>query len=177
MKSIVQTVLAATFVFFATAVTGWAQSISLLSVTSTNSFAQTNNMSDTTSNPTTPHIYGTNLIPLIILRDVPITYVLESFAQQGGINYILDQETGYGEPDSLGETKKEPLVTLRLENVTAAYGFMVICTNNNLTVVNDPKTGVVLIRTRDHDINFVKADIYEGATNIIPMVQFNEVPL
>lgn len=178
MKSGRQTVVVvAVFIFLTVFITVSGRAFSLLPSASTNSSSQNYNWTNVPVNSTTPHIYGTNLIPLIELRDVPITYALQNIAPEAGINYILDQETGYGEPDSLGERKQEPLVNFRRENVTAAYAFMEICTNYNLTVIHDLQTGVVLVRTRDHDVNFVKANLNDTATNIIPLVLFKEVPL
>src|SRR5580692_284947 len=61
---------------------------------------------------------GTNLIPLIQFQDVPLMIALENLARQGHINYVLDPYL-YGEMDDYGNTREEPIVTLRRKNITA----------------------------------------------------------
>jgi hypothetical protein len=85
----------------------------------------------------------TNKIPLIEFQGVPLTAAFENLARQARIQYMLDPSVGYGRPDENGETKPEPILSFRLENVTAAEAFMALCANYDMAVTRDPATGVL----------------------------------
>lgn len=129
---------------------------------------------------------GTNLsplsatdtnLPLISFEDVPITLALKHLARQALLNYLLDPEIGYGQQDENGNTIHEPTITHRWTNATASAVFAAVCRHYRLPIVRDPHTGVVLVRFPGHDVNFVKPDFYGTDTNVIPLIQFEDVPL
>lgn len=159
------------------------QAFSLTSVTPTNSFAvnhETNsNEMDNGSNAAADNPAETKFIPLIQFEDVPLTVAVENLARQAGINYIIDPQADYNQPDQYGRIKPEPTLTIRWTKITAEEGLEGVCTNFGLMMVRDPAARVVLIRKRGHDVDFVTADIYKNSndTNIIPVIEFQEVPL
>jgi hypothetical protein len=196
-------ILAATFIFFIAAVIAQAQSFSLLSATPTNSITQTYNstnmawdITDTNalvkylpprywtgqsreenySNSTSPGIYTTNLIPLIQFEDVPLTVAVENLARQAGINYALDPYLRYGQLNRYGQRIVEPTLTLRWTNITAEQGLEGVCMHYGLVVVRDPETHVVLLRRRGHNVDFAPTDFYGNETNVIPLIEFQDVP-
>jgi hypothetical protein len=126
-----------------------------------------NNAPDVSSNPS-------NTVPLIEFEDVPLTVALENLARQANINYMLDPAIGYGQPDSNGQIKEEPLVTHTWKNITALKVFNILCFDYHLTVVRD--SGITFLRASGHDLHFVD-DINPGDTNVIPLIEFEDVPL
>src|SRR5436189_36261 len=59
------------------------------------------------------------VIPLIQFQDVPITTAIENLARQAGINYILDPNVGFGQPDDKGVVRAQPNISIRWESLTA----------------------------------------------------------
>lgn len=171
MNSGRQIVILAAFIFLTVAVTARGQSFHLLSAASTNSPTQTYNTTNTTLDSATP------FIPLIEFDDVPLSDAIYNLSRQAHINYMFDSQVQYGYPDRQGKIPIEPLVTKRWENVTATYVFLLLCTNYGFQDIKDPKTSVVLIRNRNHSVNFVPPDFYGNDTNVIPLIEFQDVPL
>jgi hypothetical protein len=91
----------------------------------------------------------TNIIPLIVFKDVPITTGLKNLARQGVIRYTLDPKIGFGKPDQNGQIKVEPLLNFHWENLTAKQAFIAICENYNLLIVKNSATNGVRIESKD----------------------------
>lgn len=85
----------------------------------------------------------------ISFQDVPLTTAIESLARLAGINYLLDPKIGYGQPDQNGVIKPEPTLTIRWENVTAEKALLALLDNYGLQLVENPKTGIYKITTKD----------------------------
>jgi type II secretory pathway component GspD/PulD (secretin) len=85
----------------------------------------------------------------IQFQDVPITTAIESLARLAGINYLLDPKIGYGQPDQNGQIKPEPTLSIRWENVTAQEALLALLDNYGLQLVENPKTGIYKITTKD----------------------------
>ncbi len=85
----------------------------------------------------------------IQFQDVPITTAIESLARLAGINYLLDPKIGYGQPDQNGQIKPEPTLSIRWENVTAQQALLALLDNYNLQLVENPKTGIARITTKE----------------------------
>jgi type II secretory pathway component GspD/PulD (secretin) len=85
----------------------------------------------------------------IQFQDVPITTAIESLARLAGINYLLDPKIGYGQPDQNGQIKPEPTLSIRWENVTAQQALLALLDNYGLQLVENPKTGIYKITTKD----------------------------
>lgn len=111
--------------------------------------------------------HNSNTIPLIEFQDVPITVALENLARQGGIRYLLDPWINYGQPDGHGGITVEPTLTIRWNGITAAEGFNAVCARFGFSVVRDPAANVVLLRKRNHNVEFVKSDFYRNDTNVV----------
>lgn len=88
-------------------------------------------------------------IPLIQFQDVPLTTAIENLARQAGINYLLDPRIGYGQPDSSGQIKAEPTLSIRWENITAEHALIAVLENYGLQLVPDPKTQIARITIKD----------------------------
>jgi hypothetical protein len=79
---------------------------------------------------------------------VPLTHGLANLARQAKINYRHDPDIGYGEWDEKeGRIKHEPLVSIRLENLTAKEVFIALCENYDFILVKDPTTGVIKVKS------------------------------
>ena len=85
----------------------------------------------------------------IQFQDVPITTAIESLTRLAGINYLLDPKIGYGQPDDKGLIKPEPVLSIRWENVTAQQALMALLDNYGLQLIDNPKTGIYKITTKD----------------------------
>jgi len=85
----------------------------------------------------------------ISFQDVPITTAIESLARLASINYLLDPKIGYGQPDQSGQIKPEPTLSIRWENVTAQQALLALLDNFGLQLVENPKTGIYRITTKD----------------------------
>jgi len=85
----------------------------------------------------------------IQFQDVPITTAIESLARLAGINYLLDPKIGYGQPDDKGQIKPEPTLSIRWESVTAEQALLALLDNYGLQLVDNPKTGIYKITTKD----------------------------
>jgi hypothetical protein len=120
---------------------------------------------------------GSNAGSLIQFKSVPLTVALYNLAQQARINYIFDPTVGYGDPDKYGQLFMEPEITLRVTNVTAEQVFRSLCVRYDFVIVRDPRTSVTFVRCRDHDLNFVTAEVYGNDTDAIPMIEFKDVPI
>ncbi len=89
----------------------------------------------------------------------------------------MDPYIAYGQSDAYGRIQPEPYITLRREKDSAEDVFLDICGQHQLDVIRDTNTGVVFVRRKDHDLNFVKPEIYVNDTNVIPLIQFEDVPI
>src|SRR6266496_652915 len=78
----------------------------------TNTAAAQPPIAETTLPPAQPGA----VIPLIQFQDVPITTAIENLARQAGINYILDPNVGYGQPEDKGVLRAQPNISIRWEN-------------------------------------------------------------
>ncbi|HEY1790527.1 MAG TPA: hypothetical protein VGJ73_20435 [Verrucomicrobiae bacterium] len=120
---------------------------------------------------------GTNARPVIQFTNIPITAALDKLAHDGSLNYMLDPELRYGETDWNGQIIRTPTVTLRYTNVTPEHVFIAICTSRHLVIARDPRTGVILVRYRGHDVKFVTSDFYRNDARIIPVIEFTDAPI
>ncbi|HTV42005.1 MAG TPA: hypothetical protein VMF08_15585 [Candidatus Sulfotelmatobacter sp.] len=116
-----------------------------------------------------------NEIPLIQFEDVPITVALYNLARQAGLNYMLDPDLfGYWYTPGV----RQPILTLKWTNVTAEQAFTDICAGYGFVLTRDPRTGVIFVRHREHDVKFMDSEFYgKDDTNTIPLIEFQDVPL
>jgi len=84
---------------------------------------------------------GSEVVPLIVIDDVPLIDAVKNLARQAGLNAISD-------PKLLALTN-QPNVTLRLENVTAQDALTAVLETYNLQIVHDPRIKVSRITIKD----------------------------
>jgi type II secretory pathway component GspD/PulD (secretin) len=108
------------------------------------------------ANDTAPAVASTNapqpgaVIPLIVMDDVPLTDAIKNLARQAGLNYMLDPKVGFGQPSPDGKgVVPQPSVSIRWENVTAEQALTALLKTYNLQLVQDPKTKIDLVTTKD----------------------------
>lgn len=89
-------------------------------------------------------------IPLISFQDVALTTAIENLARQAGLNYILDPKVPYGQPAAPGQpATAQPNISIRWEHVTAEQALSALLNVYSLQLVDDPKTKVSRITTKD----------------------------
>ena len=81
------------------------------------------------------------LVPLIVIDDVPLIDAVKNLARQAGLNYLPDPK--------LMTVTNQPNVTMRLENVTAQDALMAVLETYNLQIVHDPRIKVARITVKD----------------------------
>lgn len=88
------------------------------------------------------------VIPLIVMDDVALTDAIQNLARQANLNYLLDPTINFGQPGP-GGTPVQPHVSIRWENVSAQQALLALLNNYNLQLVEDPKTGIARVTTKD----------------------------
>ena len=117
------------------------------------------------------------VIPLIQFQDVALTTAIENLARQAGLNYILDPKVTFGQPGPDGKvTAAQPNISIRWENITAEQALSALLTVYSLQLVDDPKTKVSRITTKDPAapdplVTRVIQLKYAGPSNILASVQ------
>jgi len=81
------------------------------------------------------------LVPLIVIDDVPLVDAVKNLARQAGLNYLPDPK--------LATITNQPNVTMRLENVTAQDALMAVLETYNLQIIHDPRIKVARITVKD----------------------------
>jgi type II secretory pathway component GspD/PulD (secretin) len=117
-----------------------------------------------------------NLIPLIVMDEVPLTDAIKNLARQASLNYMLDPKIPYGSVGPDGRTNTQPSVSLRWENLTADQALGAVLNNYNLTIVSDPKTKISRITVKDPAapdplVTKIIQLKYSDPTNIVVSVQ------
>src|SRR5438132_739908 len=91
------------------------------------------------------------IIPIIVMDEAKLTDAIRNLARMAGLNYMLDPQIGFGQPDPAhpGQILPEPTVSIRWENVTAEQALLALLNNYDLQIVEDPKSKIVRITKRD----------------------------
>jgi type II secretory pathway component GspD/PulD (secretin) len=89
------------------------------------------------------------VIPLIVMDDLPLTDAIRNLARQAGINYLMDPKVAFGVPGPDGKVVPMPSVSIRWEKVTAQQALEALLNNYDLQLVQDPKTGIARITVKD----------------------------
>jgi type II secretory pathway component GspD/PulD (secretin) len=107
---------------------------------------QTNaeNPNETAASASVPTVVSTNVLP-VQFQDVPLTTAIENLARLSGINYLLDPQIGYGQPDQTGKIKPEPTISVRWENITAQQALTAVLNNYGLQLVENPNSKIARI--------------------------------
>lgn len=81
------------------------------------------------------------IVPLIVIDDVPLVDAVKNLARQAGLNYLPDPK--------FTSASNQPNVSLRLENVSAQDALMAVLETYNLQIVQDPRIRVARITVKD----------------------------
>jgi type II secretory pathway component GspD/PulD (secretin) len=85
---------------------------------------------------------GTNeVVPLIVIDDVPLIDAVKNLARQAGLNYLPDPK--------LSTVTNQPNVSMRLENVSAQDALFAVLETYNLQIIQDPRFKVSRITVKD----------------------------
>jgi hypothetical protein len=137
------------------------------------------------SNETNSFPPDTKIIPLIQFADVPITTAIEHLARQADIKYMIDPRLDRLWSGSSPDHVPEPILSIRLENVTALGTLNRLLNIRGLVLIGDPVTHVGRITFGDEPwarMNASQLDLAIGSSDlgtneVIPLIQFSDVPL
>jgi hypothetical protein len=98
--------------------------------------------------PDGPHVTGPQpeIIPLIVMDQVPFADAIRHLANRAGIKYSYAPEVAEG---YVRDGKPQPTVTIRWENVTARQALGSLLNNYALQMIENPRTGIALIKAND----------------------------
>ena len=123
---------------------------------------------------------GTNpVIPVIEMHDAPMSTVIESLARAGNINFIFDARLTdwWGMPDAKGDLTHEPVLTLRWQHLTAKEALLQVLGEHHLVLAEDALTTIARITYTNQSVNPGDAALLKGDTNLVPWIQFQDVPI
>ncbi len=92
---------------------------------------------------------GTEVVPLIVIDDVPLTDAIRNLARQSGLNFQFDPRVTAPQPGPDGKVAGPPNVSFRWENVSAQDALMALLDNFNLQLVKVPNSRIAKITVRD----------------------------
>jgi hypothetical protein len=116
-------------------------------------------------------------IPLLQMNNVPLKDAISNLARQTGQNFILDPRLcspGVG-PD--GKPGQQPSVTVRWENLSAEEALGRLLKEHGLAMVANPATSIARIAFTNQAITPLPPGTVGGSTNLIPLVNMEDVPL
>lgn len=87
-----------------------------------------------------PVSLGDEVVPLIVIDDVPLTDAIRNLARQADINFMFDPQI---------TTTNQPNISLRWENVTAQEALKAVLDNYNLSLVKLPQSKIARIAVKD----------------------------
>jgi hypothetical protein len=117
-------------------------------------------------------------IPVIEFRQVPLNSAVENLARQADLNYILDPKVFSHLPDERGRFRPQPLVTLRLENVSARAALESVAREYGLRLSLNPATGVMRVTGTNQIAKFNHEAWIKAGTNApVPLIQMMDTPL
>jgi hypothetical protein len=133
----------------------------------------------------TNNVFTNEVIPLIQFSDVPITTAIENLARQEGVNYMLAYHLGRKWFGSGPGHTAEPLLNIRLENVTAWNTLNRILNLYNLVLIDNPITHIWNIRDANEQAYHFNASLLgldpnlppTNTNGIIAVIEFAQVPL
>jgi type II secretory pathway component GspD/PulD (secretin) len=89
---------------------------------------------------TTPAPGAGEVVPLIVIDEVPLTDAIRNLARQSNLNFQFDPKI---------TSSNQPNVSIRFENVTAQEALLAVLENHNLTLVKEPKQKIARITFKD----------------------------
>lgn len=80
------------------------------------------------------------VVPLIVIDEVPLPDAIRNLARQAGLNFLFDQRI---------TATNQPNISLRLENVMAQEALNAVLDNYNLSLAKDTKSKIARITIKD----------------------------
>jgi type II secretory pathway component GspD/PulD (secretin) len=80
------------------------------------------------------------VVPLIVIDDVPLTDAIRNLARQSGLNFQFDPRV---------TSSNQPNVSIRFENVTAQEALHAVLENYNLALIKEPKAKIARVTIKD----------------------------
>jgi hypothetical protein len=94
---------------------------------------------------------GTNeVLPLIVIDDVPLIHVIQNVARQAKINVTVDPKLPVPSAGRAGGTISDCQVSVRWENVTATQALVAVLDNYDLLLIQEPATSSARIVAQTH---------------------------
>jgi type IV pilus assembly protein PilQ len=107
------------------------------------------------------------VVPLIVIDEVPLADAIRNLARQSNLNFQFDPKI---------TSSNQPNVSIRFENVTAQEALLAVLENHNLALVKEPKQKIARITFKDpkaEDPLFTRIIQlkYSDPTNLIAIVK------
>ncbi len=114
------------------------------------------------------------IVPLIVIDDVPLTDAIRNLARQSNLNFQFDPKITQAGSD--GKVPVLPNVTIRFENVTAQQALQAVLENHNLMIDRNPKSSIATIRYKDPKgaeplVSRVLQLKYSSPTNMVSIIK------
>ncbi len=122
-----------------------------------------------------PAVAGTNapgmkaeeVVPLIVIDDVPLTDAVRNLARQSNLNFQFDPRV---------TASNQPNVSIRFENVTASEALQAVLENYSLQLVKDSKSRVARVTVKDPKaeeplVSKIVQLRYSDATNMVSIIK------
>jgi type IV pilus assembly protein PilQ len=109
----------------------------------------------------------TDVVPLIVIEDVPLTDAIRNLARQSSLNFQFDPRV---------TSSNQPTISIRFENVTAQEALNAVLENYNLALVKDTKSKIARITVKDPKaedplVSRVVQLRYSDPTNLVLLVK------
>jgi len=113
-----------------------------------------------------------DVVPLIVIEDVPLTDAIRNLARQSNLNFQFDPRL---------TATNQPNVSIRFENVTASEALNAVLENYNLALIRDPKSKIARITVRDPKaedplVSRIIQLKYSDPTNIVALLKGTLTP-
>jgi len=110
---------------------------------------------------------GNEVVPIIVIEDVPLTDAIRNLARQSNLNFQFDPRLS---------ATNQPNVSIRFENVTAQEALNAVLDNYNLTLIKDPKSKIARITVHDPKaedplVSRIIQLKYADPTNVVGMLK------
>lgn len=92
---------------------------------------------------------GTEVVPLIVIDDVPLTDAIRNLARQSGLNFQFDPRVTAPQVGPDGKPTGVPNVSFRWENVSAQDALLALLDNFNLQLSRTPNSRITKITIKD----------------------------
>ena len=124
---------------------------------------------------------GTEVVPLIVIDDVPLTDAIRNLARQSGLNFQFDPRVTSAQVGADGKTVPPPNVSFRWESVSARDALLALLENYNLQLVRDPLSHISRITLKDPKaeeplISKILQLRYADPTNLVTILKPNLSP-